>query len=232
MAGIASINKAREVTTRRKSHWITRLMNKKVYKAGSEPGGPPGRFFVSSVSNPCDRFLWLQWNGFVAREEVTAAKERMFGHGNVTQIRYKDYFKKMGVYVADEIRCTVDYPPISGRADYEIVDLEGKRFLIELKTINVRGWDEDIKEHAKPEHDMQLQMYLNMMDVENGAVLYENKNTFDIRLYDVKRDPAIYEAMLERLQNIIEMPSLPNLSDWADIHNTRYCPCLLEAERS
>ena len=61
----------------------------------------------------------------------------------------------------------------------------------------------------KPEHALQLQMYLNMGDYEVGTVLYENKNDQKIKSFIVKRDEKQWDDLLDRCRKIQNMTIAP-----------------------
>ena len=61
--------------------------------------------------------------------------------------------------------------------------------VIELKSINQRNFI--LLTKPKPEHVIQLQIYLNLTGYEIGSVLYENKNDQKIKAFVKERCRAL-----------------------------------------
>ena len=187
----------------------------------SQPGRS-GSFFASSVGNPCDRLLWLQFNGKTAPGQVSSILKRIFDHGNITQNRYLEYFKKVDVYVNSEVQCKMTDPvKISGRADF-ILSINGHPYIVELKTI--KASDFNALDGPKKEHLIQLQVYLNLLNIENGAVLYECKDNQQIKLFDTTKNSGLFQQFVSRCERISKLPMMPKLIEVASIHSG-YCDC-------
>lgn len=183
-----------------------------------------GKFFASAVGDQCDRNLWLHYNGKSPSKPIDSKLRRVFDHGNITQERYKKYFTKLGVFVQDEVTLRISDPVhLSGRLDY-LLSIDGKPYIVELKTIKK---DEFIQlDNAKPEHAVQLQLYLNMQSVPTGSVLYECKDNQEIKLFRINRNKEIYDGIIARCLRIANMMKMPTLASVAAIHNS-YCDCQL-----
>ena len=131
----------------------------------------------------------------------------------------------MRVFVAREIRARIDDPPIHGRADF-MVRLkipESHIRLIELKTINDFGFGKLVG--PKYEHMIQLQAYLNMLNIELGSVIYECKNDQKIKSYQVVRDRDLWDGIIKRCQTVQNMSKIPVLKN-PEQHD-KYCSCLV-----
>ena len=90
---------------------------------------------------------------------------------------------------------------------------------IELKSINTAGFAK--LRGPKPEHQTQIQMYLNMGNYDKGTVLYENKNDQKIKTFIVDRDPEQWADILERCFRIQEMLIPPEKCSGATWCNCR-----------
>ena len=80
--------------------------------------------------------------------------------------------------------------------------------MLELKSINEKGFN-DLKSSPKHDHFIQLQIYLNLLNKDYGIVLYENKNDQKLKAFKVERDVKVWETLLERCLNIMNMTELP-----------------------
>ena len=87
--------------------------------------------------------------------------------------------------------------------------------MVELKSINKAGFTK--LKRPKPEHSLQLQMYLNMGDYPMGTVLYECKDDQKIKSFLVERDVVEWEKILARcfrIQDMIAMPEKCTGAHW------------------
>ena len=183
-----------------------------------------GSFHPSSLGNPCDRFLYLHYQGLLPGQEISSKLRRIFDHGNSTQSRYENYFNQLEFFVSREIPAVIDGPPIHGRADILLKIPEYGDYIVEVKTINDRGFGE--LRNAKEEHRIQLQIYLNILDIEKGGILYEDKNNQEIKIFGQRRDLVLWKGIIDRCNRIMKMEKLPSLESVEYVHDAKYCPCL------
>ena len=165
-------------------------------------------FYPSMLGNLCDRYLYLAYNGKLPDQSINAKTARIFDTGNSLEERMKKYFTRTGLFLAEEQSLKLVNPPISGRYDFLLKHEEHGRIILELKSINQKGFDALIEE-PKPEHTIQLQIYLNISGIDQGVVMYENKNDQLLKAFTVKKDEQIWNSILERcirIQNMVEMP--------------------------
>ena len=116
----------------------------------------------------------------------------------------KKYFERTGLFLAEEQSVKLSTPTISGRYDFLLKHEEHGRIILELKSINDRGFSALI-DSPKHEHSIQLQIYLNLAGVDNGVVLYENKNDQTLKAFNVARDADTWNSILERCIRIQSM---------------------------
>ena len=167
-----------------------------------------GVFYPSSLGNPCDRFLYMAYNGLLPSQEIEPTLQRIFDCGDYLGYRFEKYFEKMGVLLSTEssVKCTM--PNISGRIDFIIKHRDFAQAVIELKSINSRGF-KALLDRPKPEHFIQIQIYLNLSNIEHGIVLYENKNDQQVKAFVVKRDENVWTKLQERRFKEMNMESMP-----------------------
>lgn len=176
-------------------------------------------FYPSSLGNTCDRFLYLAYNGMLPSQEIEPTLQRIFDCGDYLGYRFEKYFEKMGVLISTESSVKCSSPNISGRIDFIIKHKDYAQAVIELKSINSRGF-KALLDRPKPEHFIQIQIYLNLTKIDHGIVLYENKNDQQIKAFVVKRDEAVWTKLQERCFNIMNMTSVP-----LRCTGLKYCPC-------
>lgn len=211
-------------------HWLLKSLDETLEEVNESSKASSGVFHPSALGNPCDRGLYLHFHGLLV-DHIDAHVRRIFDNGNYLGYRYEAYFKKMGVLVASEVPVNSIEPPIRGRLDFHIQVPGAPRFVVELKSINDRGFQSVIKNNdAKSDHKIQLQVYLNLFDSPGGGVLYENKNTQDVALFVVQRDTKVWQEIVDRCFRVANLSTLPLLNSVENIHDKKYCGCLQVAD--
>jgi len=178
-----------------------------------------GVFYPSSLGNPCDRFLYLSYHGMLPGQEIAAVLQRIFDCGDSLGLRFEKYFANMGLLLATESPVKCESPSISGRIDFIIKHKDFPQAVIELKSINTRGF-KALLDRPKPEHVVQIQIYLNLANIEHGILLYEDKNDQQLKAFVVKRDEKVWTKLQERCFNVINMVEVP-----LRCTGLKYCPC-------
>ena len=112
--------------------------------------------------------------------------ERIFQNGSSLEDRVDKWLEEMNILVDREVSVKQDIPPISGRIDFLINHYKYGVHPIELKSINTSGFYK--LKSPKPEHEIQLQIYLNIGDYNQGTVFYENKNDQKMKTFVIERD--------------------------------------------
>ena len=119
-----------------------------------------------------------------------------------------EYFTALDIIIDREKVVTLDSPPISGRVDFILKHGEYGEAALELKSINSRGFGA-LSKGPKPEHVVQLQLYLNLLPMEKGIILYENKNDQQLKSFVLDKDIKAYGFLLDRCYKIMSMTSAP-----------------------
>ncbi len=221
MAGIRSISKKNPrksgKRTKNQDRWLLKSIDNVLGRKNSPPS--KGKFYPSNFGNPCDKYLYLAYNGLLDWDTIKPRIQRIFDHGGTFETRMKKYLEKANLYIDDEVSIKYEDPPISGRIDFIITHEKHKEALLELKTIKDEDFKE-LKETPKHEHLIQLQIYLNITNRNYGVVLYENKNDQNFKAFKVDRDEQVWQDILKRCEKIMSMTTEPETCTgmW-------YCKC-------
>ena len=212
MAGINQIKPIKKTTKSRKTTikapadlWLEDMIDGCLEGVMDAPKA--GVFYPSALGNPCDRYLWLCYNGLMIDQPLPANLERIFQNGNSLEDRVDKWFTNLNILIDRELSVKQEIPPMSGRIDFIINHATYNEMPVELKSINTNGFSK--LRSPKPEHAIQLQIYLNMGDYDIGTVMYENKNDQKIKTFLVKRDTKIWNEILDRCFSIQEMLERP-----------------------
>ena len=189
--------------------WLVKQLETTMVAPGRSPTA--GVFYPSSLGNPCDRYLYLAYNGLMPAMDVKPKLQRVFDTGGSFEERVENYLTKADLLKDREVPAKFDDPPLSGRIDFIIKGVNDQDTILELKTINAAGFEK--LQVPKPEHIIQVQLYLNIADesvsADTAYILYENKNTQDLKSFRLLRDPMAWTAIVQRCHRIMEMKQPP-----------------------
>ena len=219
MAGIEQIVRRRTTINDSQDKWLLKSFDTNL-KELQRPARQ-GVFYPSALGSDCDRYLYNCYNGLVKQEEISAVSRRIFDCGDYLGYRYEKYFEKMKMLLGTELPIKSEMPPLSGRLDFLITHETYGASIVELKSINHKGFMSLTE--PKPEHTIQLQIYLNLSKYEYGIVLYENKNDQKIKAFGMKKDPEKWEAIANKCLLIMNLTEQP-----IECTGHRYCPCRRE----
>jgi hypothetical protein len=163
-------------------------------------------FHPSSIGYCARKIVYDRLNYPAA--EMDATLLRIFQNGDHMHLRYQEYFEGMGIQIAEELELTEKSENqmtaercklynIGGRTD-SLIELEGESYLIELKSINGDSFKFQLSE-PKSAHVDQLQLYMFLSGVHHGILLYENKNTQEIKMFTVDYNEENIEPILQKV---------------------------------
>jgi|TARA_R110000824_G_scaffold9814_3_gene43430 hypothetical protein len=188
--------------------------------------GTEDHFNASGFGNPCDRYHWYAFRGRIPKKPLTGKFARLLQHGNTFEDRMEKYLLAMGggTILAREFPVAFEEGAfrITGRIDFIIRHLNLGKVVLELKTINDKGY-KALGGKPKDEHMLQVQMYLECLNLDWGLVAYENKNDQDVKTFRVARDKEYWAKQVKRGQTIISdrFPPFECSSKYP-----RWCDCL------
>lgn len=187
-------------------------------------------FFRPSNTKQCTRYWHYVFNGVEDYPvNFSAQTYRIFDNGHAVHDRLYSYFKKMGILVHEELPLSYDDPPIRGTAD-GVIDLYGHK-LIELKSISAEGFEYRRLAH-KPsdDHFRQVQIYMQCLDLNEGFVIYENKNNQQILPIYIERDPKFIDKLFTKYRKIYQNFLEGNMPDRPYKRTSKHCAsCDLQA---
>jgi len=83
---------------------------------------------------------------------------------------------------------------LKGRIDLLIADYDGKKYLIEAKSTS-KTPDAPFEEHV-----LQLQVYMQALNYDEGFILYWNKVTGEIKVFKVTKNEEVLRKIYERVK--------------------------------
>ncbi len=133
--------------------------------------------------------------------------------------------KEPMVYVEPEIFDPTD--KIIGHAD-GIIEMGGQRLLLELKTVNAYMFSL-LSRGPQSKHVTQANMYMDLLGLDRGVILYFNKDDAQLREFFIASQPSMVGLIRSRLRETrlaIQTKTIPDarVCDSASCARAKACP--------
>lgn len=165
----------------------------------------PGWFHPSGLGEVCDAKLAFDFLGAPAVQNITARLQRIFDNGSGRDEYLKRDMARSGVsLIRDEAERKIELPQyrIRGELDDLVQNpLDKKIFVVDYKTMRSDLFK--ALEAAKPEHKIQVLPYEYAKRTSYGLVMYENKDTQELKVMEADFDPAKWTEITLRLERIL-----------------------------
>ena len=163
-----------------------------------------GWVHASEAGQPCDRVVAAQLLGYkLPRDKPDPKLSRIFENGTYMHLRYYNYFLSLSKPFEPSVAIILRRWPLIGEADTMIYHPEMGNQIIELKSINDRGFKLLTEPHEG--HAAQVNTYLGLFkEAAAGQVWYENKNTQEIKAYPHEYQPGLFDPTYERVTSIAD----------------------------
>jgi len=160
-----------------------------------------GKYYPSEIGY-C---LRKSWYSFINPKETDIDLTKVFEVGNMLH----DYVCKVFaseknpevelIETESPFTIEVDDFIISGRID-NLVLLKGenKKVIVEVKSTKLLSMMKEPQES----HVMQLQLYLHTKNIQDGVLLYVEKNTLKSKTFTCRYDKAAYEQIINRFKQL------------------------------
>lgn len=185
-------------------------------------------FYITDAGK-CPRQVFFKFKDY-PRKEPEPRVMRIFDHGDYTHLRLSSVLFSLGIVRAVE----VDIPPqsnIHGRAD-AIIGIEGKPYVVDFKTCSHFKFTK--MNQPQPDNAKQLQLYLHYFKIPQGILLYEDKNTQEIKEFVVDYDKESAQDILnkfEKLKQQIENDEIPSVPKDIEKWRCKYCDYREECQK-
>jgi hypothetical protein len=156
-------------------------------------------FHPSSLHKSAQDLYRMYLNGDM--QEVPPRVQRIFDNGTAVHSRLQKYLSEIGILKQVEVPVENLEYNIRGHAD-GIIEISGAEGVLEIKSINQNGFFSLFA--PKPEHLVQLNVYMFCLGIPRGVLLYECKNSQELKEFFVKQDEAILKPVLEKIRLVQE----------------------------
>jgi CRISPR/Cas system-associated exonuclease Cas4 (RecB family) len=213
----------------------------------------PCKFYPSSVGK-CLRSIVYQMQGYESKQ-MDGRFLLICENGTYFHERTEKLFATTGLLIAPEVSFRVPELRLSGRSDaliknflshkpsdnivklYEPAKEDGESTLlyegpdngviiVELKSISDSGFNYLNRTGAKEAHIMQLTLYMHIMGIKQGMLLYENKNTQEMKEFIIGYDADLAQKIIEKIKSAnkhVDEKTLPPKEFERTDFECRYC---------
>lgn len=160
-------------------------------------------YFHPSAIGQCMRKLWFRHfeaptNGAATPSEATKSF-LTFEIGTYFHVLFQNLCQRAGVLEKREFPIQDDKLKIIGHAD-GVLNIKGfGRAILEIKTINSRGFAA-LSTGPKPEHFQQANIYGNVLCIPYTIFVYFNKDSSELKEFVVQADPKQFAASKKRME--------------------------------
>lgn len=169
------------------SQTIAALIDAAHEKRAEEPRPHLG---CSALGHPCDRWLWLSFR-WAVQPQFPGRILRLFRRGQMEEAAIVSDLRAIGIDVRHTggAQSRVDFGAhvsgsIDGIIESGVPEAPKARHIVEFKTHSLKSFDDLAKsgvQKAKPEHWMQMQLYMRGTEIDRALYVAVCKN--DDRLY-------------------------------------------------
>jgi CRISPR/Cas system-associated exonuclease Cas4 (RecB family) len=134
----------------------------------------------------------------VAKKDTHSSRIlRVFANGHAVHERLQTMLEKMGLQMESEVVIDYDDPPIKGHCD-GVLKWQDKDYIIEIKSCSPEVFVNRLKwKKPKDEHFDQVNIYAYVLGIENIFIIYENKGTQELKVFECKADKAKAEKIID-----------------------------------
>ncbi len=154
-------------------------------------------FHPSSLHRSEKELYRMFFNG--DQQEFAPRVLRIFDNGHYVHQRIQTYLAKMGVLKQAEIPVFNREYDIQGTAD-GVIKIAGGKGVLEIKSINQNQFYS--LHEPKPDHLVQINVYMFCLGIPTGCLLYECKNDQKLKAFFVRQDRDVLDPVLEKIKYV------------------------------
>ena len=157
-------------------------------------------FHPSSLHKSARELYWHYLEGD-NNQEFDSRVLRIFDNGHAVHARLQGYLSEIGILKQVEVSVENAEYEICGHAD-GILDIAGREGVLEIKSMNSNQFYSLFE--PRPDHLIQLNVYMFCLGVPRGCLLYECKDDQQLKEFFVKQDEKILNPVLEKIRYVQE----------------------------
>ena len=172
----------------------------------------PRRCFHPSSLHKSPKELYNHYLQGDAHQEFEPRILRIFDNGHAVHSRLQGYLQEIGLLRETEVSVENEEYEIKGHAD-GIMEINGIKGVLEIKSMNSNQFYKAYE--PKPEHLIQVNIYMFCLGIPRACLLYECKDTQELKEFYIKQEQSIVEEILAKIsyvQRCIRMGEEPDES--------------------
>ena len=176
---------------------------------------------ASIIGHECERYIWNTWR-WVLKPAFEGRMLRLFDSGVRAEPRFVEELRAIGAEVwdrdpdsGDQWRVSACNGHFGGSMDAVargLPEAPKSPAIIEMKTHGERSFSDLVSKGvkaSKPQHWLQMQTYLGLMQIDRALYLAENKNTSAVYTEWVHFEEDIFKQTLLKAQRLIDSTEPP-----------------------
>lgn len=163
--------------------------------------------FSASGAGQCLRERLLGYYGY-PKEKISTRTYNIFANGDYVHLRHQVAGIVMGYIDSAEVSVSKPEMRLTGTMDGLLTNNE----ILEIKSINSNGFSSVGSFGVRGDHLEQVHSYMYAADMDRARVVYECKNTQELKEFLVNRDESIIDKVVRDLTELnehIENKTLP-----------------------
>jgi CRISPR/Cas system-associated exonuclease Cas4 (RecB family) len=153
----------------------------------------------------CARYWTIAFGGAEFTDTFNATGIASMENGTMAHERIQKRIESLGIVKDHEREILFDDPPIRGFSD-TVINFNDKDIIIEIKTIKSANYIQRENEgQPTNSHLLQLLLYMSIENIDEGIVLYENKDTHELLAIPVEmntRNREYIEYVLQWMRDV------------------------------
>lgn len=175
-------------------------LDRNVTKERQKTSFSPSTVFYKKGKGVCPRYWHFAFNGTEFVDKHDADTQSNFETGIDVHESLQAGFKEIGLVVEEELAVRHDDPPIFGYVD-NILLINDNELPVELKSCRAEAFEYyERSGKASKHHEMQLLIYMYILNYKVGAIVYKNKNDGRFKVVRV----LMHKMNKDRVENALD----------------------------
>lgn len=167
------------------------------------------------LTKNCPRYWFYAFSGADFADDADAYAVANMSNGTLSHERIQKAMKDSGVMIEDEVKIINDDPPIFGFADGMLM-WEDEPLVAEIKTMREESFSYRKNTNKAPVYHLeQILLYMKVLKMAKGVLIYESKNSHELHIIPVDVKPEYIEwvdhafAWMKTVRKVWEDEQLP-----------------------
>lgn len=185
---------------------------------------------ASLIGHECERYLFFVFRWAFAKE-FGGRMHRLFEFGRQSEDRFCTELGAAGIRICQTDANGKQFEFRDGSGHFGgstdgCTEICNEWHVVEFKTHNDKSFKELVKkrvQEAKPQHFVQMQVYMGFSGMKKALYFAENKNTSEIYIEIIEFDEAVYQWGLDRANRVIAGQSPAGKIGGPDWYQCKWC---------